>query len=128
MYVLCCCVHSWTCFGMVYWAISDNQVQEALRANTTVPEEDRCIYSYEEDLPFTSAFLFSLESQTTIGTLKYQQPLVLPSSSHLYRSAQSPNSLNFIIHVLLLTTTTPFSFFASYLTLCLQSSCNSLQN
>jgi len=60
-------IFGWTCFGMVYWAISDNQVQEALRANTTVAEEDRCIYSYEENLPFTSAFLFSLESQTTIG-------------------------------------------------------------
>ena len=67
--IICLICYSWMSFGMIYWAISTNQVQEALRSNTTIPDNDRCIFNFEEDIPFTSSFLFSLESQTTIGII-----------------------------------------------------------
>lgn len=56
---------SWLVFGFIYWLIAH------VHGDFVLPEGDRperaCVNNLDPIAPFTSAFLFSLETQTTIG-------------------------------------------------------------
>ena len=74
--MFCVYVHSWLGFGLVYWAIAAIQPSSDYLVtdgnSTSVNEEARCFMEYEQDTvydQFSSAFLFSLETLTTIGSV-----------------------------------------------------------
>lgn len=58
-------VASWLVFGLVYWIIS--LAHGDFAENPEDRPEKICINNVDHIAPFTSSFLFSLETQTTIG-------------------------------------------------------------
>lgn len=61
-------VCSWLLFGLVYWIIG---LAHGDFAENPADRPDKvCVSNVDHNAPFTSAFLFSLETQTTIGMYK----------------------------------------------------------
>jgi len=64
-------VFSWILFGLIYWAESYRHGDFSPRALNSSQDFRACIVQLDVDYPFTSTFLFSLETQTTIGKLNF---------------------------------------------------------